>query len=136
MSDWKFKATIKGHLVSMKNSKRIVRGRNGKPMVIKKEAALAWETAAAYQLPRPGQPYLGNVVLVGAFHYKSQLSDLDENLLMDVLEKRGILGNDRQIKGKLTVWKLDKANPRVEFELVPLEKFVASDYQDWLLGET
>lgn len=134
MSDWRYEATIKGHLVSMKNSKRIVRGRNGKPMVIKKEAALAWETAAAYQLPRPGQPYLGDVILVGVFHYKSQLSDLDENLLMDVLEKRGVIGNDRQIKAKFTRWKLDKANPRVEFKLIPLNRFIADDYHDWVMG--
>jgi len=119
-----YKAKIPGQLPSMKNSKRIVKNfKTGKPMVIKKQSALDWEERAMYSLTRPMKPHEGEVALVGVFYYNTKLSDLDENLLMDILEKRGVIKNDRQVKGKLTRWELDKENPRVEFELMDMELF-------------
>jgi len=43
--------------------------------------------------------------------------DLDVELLPDALQEAGIINNDRAIREKHYWWALDKANPRVHFEI-------------------
>ena len=57
------------------------------------------------------------IVLTACLYYASHRPDLDESLVMDGLEKSGIIKNDRQIREKHIYWKLDKENPRAKILL-------------------
>jgi hypothetical protein len=124
-----FRGVIHGDYVSMKNGRRIVKfgERFGS---IKKQKALDWEQLAVSQIPRPKVPFLGPVALLGHFFYARKASDLDENLLKDMLQvkKPGkpclcVISNDNQIKAHHTRWHLDKLMPRIEFTLIDLESY-------------
>ena len=129
-----FKGLIVGAYCSMKNGRRIVKRGNGLAS-IKKEKALLWERLAMLQIKPRAVQYEGPVVLVADFYYDNVRSDLDENLLKDMLQLKrrkkdgsrppclGIIKDDNQIKKHVTTWHLDKLNPRVEFKLVDLETF-------------
>jgi len=66
----------------------------------------------------------GDLSLVGIIYYRSNRSDLSEELLMDCLEKSKVIINDRRIVHKNIYKKIDKNNPRVEIEINQL-----ADYQ-------
>ena len=51
-------------------------------------------------------------MIVDAF-YPSRRQDLDCALIYDLLQKSGIVKNDRQVKVKKEVWHLDRKNPKV-----------------------
>lgn len=63
-----------------------------------------------------------DVALTVYVYYPNRRHDVDAELLCDVLQKAGVIKNDRQIRVKHfdgTI--LDKNNPRVEWEIETLE---------------
>lgn len=95
---------------------------NPKAKVFYKQAsAREFEDGFLRQVGASRQPFGGPVFLFARIHYRSKLSDLDEALLMDLLQKANIIANDRQIEGKLC-WKFyDREAPRVWFCVMEVE---------------
>ena len=105
----------------MKNQRRIVTNRRtGKPMSIKSQEAIDYETAFLLRCPQSHRiGFSGDVSLKVRVWYPSKRNDLDIEFLKDLLQKAGIITNDRQIVHQ-EAWKgLDKENPRVLFSLYP-----------------
>ena len=117
--EWVWEATILGEPASKSNSSRIVRMGNS-PRLIKSKKALQYSQAFAMQVPKISQPILDDVLMWCRIHYASRRPDLDESLIMDALQAAQIIGNDRQIKAKITLWALDRKNPRAEIKLATL----------------
>ena len=59
----------------------------------------------------------GLVSLRAVIYYPSRRHDLDDSLLCDILEKAGVVGNDRQIVYKELLKCVDTQNPRVEMTI-------------------
>lgn len=118
---------IYGKVVSKANSRR--KTRSG--LYIKSADGLAFERLAAEQIPHDLTPIEGDVALIATIYYPSLRQDLDESLVMDVLQQHknkagnvwfnGVYVNDRQIKAKIVLHKLDRDNPRVEFTVCWLD---------------
>lgn len=109
--------TILGNLPRKSNSRRIVANRRtGKPMVIKSADALAYERSFMAQIPaRLKTGMEGPLALSAVIYYRNPLSDLSDELLCDLIEKSGMIKNDRQFVYKVLTKKIDRLNPRVEF---------------------
>ena len=117
---------IMGQCASKSNSRRIVfRGR--KPRSIKSVSALEFCESFARQCPVFEAPMLGDVKLECTIYYRSGRSDLDDTLVCDMLQKCGVIGNDRQIKNKILKAAVDKDQPRVE---ITLSHMADEDYPD------
>lgn len=108
---------VKGELASKSNSRRWF----GPGRFAKSEKACNFADSFSLQLTgQPRFPILeGEVVLEAHIYYASQRPDLDESLLMDCIQKAGLLTNDRQIREKHIYHGIDKANPRVSFRIYP-----------------
>jgi Holliday junction resolvase RusA-like endonuclease len=119
--DYLFSATVDGSLPSMKNQRRIVLNKaTGKPFSIKSKKAEDYATSFMYQIGQkcPKKPITADLSLRVRVWYPSKKNDLDIEFLCDLLEKTGIIANDRQIKHKeATHCGVDKVNPRVIFTL-------------------
>lgn len=70
------------------------------------------------QLPRSAQRSIGSLkkplrakVII---YYPSMRSDVDAEFVFDLLQKGGVVRNDRYIREKLIIGRVDKKNPRVE----------------------
>lgn len=141
--------TILGQCCSMKNSRQIV-SIGGRPSLIKSKDARAYEESALKQIPPAARQMLECPVRVTLrMFYSSQRPDLDPALLLDimaarykkqkgkliktapgeyaygaserVLVQRGCYVNDRQVREIHAYHGIDKANPRVEIEIEPME---------------
>lgn len=146
----KISFTVLGECVSMKNSRQIVSGRDGRPRSIKSKEALEYEKNAVKQIPPECKQMIESAVAITyRMFYASERKDMDEALLQDCLQARykkakgklirvapgeyvheksmrvlvqkGVIVNDRQVKERHVYWALDKINPRVEVELETLE---------------
>jgi Holliday junction resolvase RusA-like endonuclease len=108
-------ATLYGEPVSKANSRRVVRTRRGQRAVIKSAKALIWSRYVAQQLQvMPRQPMLqGRVLFCATLYYCSERPDLDESLLLDLLQGHAYK-NDRQVRSKHIIHRIDKQNPRAE----------------------
>lgn len=112
---------IFGHLPSGKNNYRIV----GKRM-IKDINVSAYERDAIPQLTvlknRTGVKDIDfDVALIAKVWFRSHRRDVDTILFCDLLQKSGIIKNDRSIKIKIMNGvDVDPKNPRVEFGLLRL----------------
>lgn len=122
--------TILGAPRTKKNhGRRIKRGR--RIFHVPSEAHDAWATSAILQLRvqhrtwdhRNGTPLYQRVNLRALVYRERRTGDLGNYLaaVCDALERAGVVANDKFIEGfdgsRLLV---DKANPRVEIELMPL----------------
>lgn len=104
--------TILGEPCSKANS-RIMIFKNGKPRCIKNEAAQDYVESFIKQVSFLNiAKFTGDVVLHCQIFYSSYRKDLDESLIMDCLQKSGVLGNDRQIKEKHIYHSIDKECPK------------------------
>lgn len=112
--------TIYGNLPRKSNSRRLVYSR-GKPLFIKSEKALQYEKDFLNQMTHV-EPLQGPICLKAVVWYSSRRPDLSDELLCDLIEKSGLVDNDRQIFEKHLYKKLDPQNPRVEFSLTPIEE--------------
>ena len=138
--------TIHGQAMSKANSRQLVFGgkrEDRKPMFIKSAEALQFERDALLQIPSIARQRLeGPVCVTLRIFYASERPDLDESLILDVLqdqfaysERRGVDGvkrerrltqsgvyrNDRQVREKHIFWGIDRANPRVEVLVEPMQ---------------
>ena len=114
--------TILGNLVSMKNSRRIVRF-GSRPGMVKSKDALAWEKSAKTQLAfLRARPLLeGPLEIQVTVYFRSRRSDLDIELLKDVLQGY-VYANDAQIIRMEAEKLLDVSNPRCEVIVTQCEE--------------
>lgn len=142
--------TILGEPASKANSRQIV-VRGGRPASIKSEKALDFERNALRQIPpRYRVQYTGPVAVTLRIYYASERPDLDESIVLDVLQdryekqkltkaqkdagmkaerylvQRGVYVNDRQVREKHVYHAIDRANPRTEVHILPLQPQQAS----------
>jgi Holliday junction resolvase RusA-like endonuclease len=113
-----FSAT--GNLPRKSNQRRIVKVKN-RPLLIKSKNALAYEQTFMGQVPEYAKQSYGDadhpLALWAHVHYQSNRSDLSVELLKDLLEKAGVVSNDRWIKAEFLFASIDRDNPRVELAL-------------------
>ena len=107
--------TIRGHLVSLKNSRNVALNRKTGQLFPVKNAKIAqFEQDFLLQCPKYREPHFTEDVGVKvAVYYPSRRQDLDCALIYDLLQKSGIVKNDRQVKTKQETWHLDSKNPKV-----------------------
>jgi hypothetical protein len=125
--------TLFGQAASKANSRRLVKFGDRLASVKSKEA-LAFERDAIRQIPAPARQRLaGPVCVTLRLYYASERPDLDESLVLDVLQDRyhgtgehrrlvqaGVYCNDRQVREKHVYHAIDRLNPRVEVEVMPV----------------
>ena len=76
---------------------------------------LQFEKDFLLQCPKYSEPrFEGDVGVIVHAYYPSRRQDLDCALIYDLLQKAGIVKNDRQVKSKHERCFLDRSNPRVE----------------------
>lgn len=107
-----FAFTIEGQPASKSNTRQLVMIQ-GKPRMIKSKRALAYEKVFKQQCPVLDPLMEGDLFVEMTMYYGSRRPDMDETLILDLMQDR-IYANDRQVKGRLTMWALDKDNPRIE----------------------
>lgn len=136
--------TIIGECASKANSRALVmrtkideHGRKVKvPMFIKSEKARDFEASVLRQIPPKCRARLEGPVFVRlTMFYASERPDLDESLLLDCLQDRyakekysgkrvlvhhGCYRNDRQVRGKLVLHRIDRNNPRTIIRIRPM----------------
>ncbi len=109
--------TVLGQCASKSNS----RVHTGRGRSIKSPAAQAFCLAFGLQVPRSAKRALGSRTkpLVGyvTVYYQSMRSDVDVELVWDCLQKAGVVANDRYIREKHIIGRIDKKNPRVEIQI-------------------
>ncbi|MFL9933601.1 hypothetical protein P0D88_31390 [Paraburkholderia sp. RL18-103-BIB-C] len=139
--------TILGEPASKANSREIVtrrfRDADGKlksrPMSIKSDKARDYECDALKQIPPKARVQLtGPVRVILKIYYASERPDLDESVILDTLQdryrtikrksgavrellQRGVYVNDRQVRQKFVFHGIDRANPRAEVTVEPLQ---------------
>jgi len=129
--------TILGEPASKANSRKLVTI-GGRPSTIKSEKARNYEADAVKQIPPRYRVQLdGPVRVTLRIFYASQRPDLDESVVLDVLQDRyktvgkgeakrrelvqkGVYINDRQVREKHVFHGIDRANPRTEIVVEPL----------------
>lgn len=110
--------TARGQLYSMKNSKTVKRlGRRLVP--VKHDKALIFERDFLYQVPVEAKRNItGPVAVTVRVWYPSRLQDLDCALVYDLLQKAGVIQNDRQVVEKHEfIAGIDPQDPRVTVEI-------------------
>lgn len=130
--------TIYGQPFSKSNRRRpafVGKGENRRMIFIKSEEALAYEADALLQIPSQFRARLeGPVRITMRIWYASELPDLDESIVLDILQdrwskqpsgrrelvQRGVYRNDRQVREKHVFHGIDRTNPRVEILVEPL----------------
>jgi len=122
---WSFKRTIIGNLVSMKNGRQMIWSQK---KIIKSKKALEFEDNVLLQIGANRIPFEGRVGMWATVWYKNPLSDLDVELLKDILQApkpprmkgANVIKDDNQICEMHVMKKLDKKNPRIDVELIEL----------------
>ena len=118
--------TLYGTLQQKGNSRRIFRsGKTGRPIMVKSAAANALVNDFLSQLAKFKHtvcadtvlPIMDAVSLTATIYYPNLRHDLEASLLCDILQKGGIIGNDRQIKEMHLYHALDRNKPRAEVSL-------------------
>ncbi|WP_233854265.1 RusA family crossover junction endodeoxyribonuclease [Paraburkholderia sp. HD33-4] len=136
---------ILGEPASKANSREIVTRRfrstpdgplKTRPVSIKSDKALAYERDALRQVPPKARVRLeGPVRVTLRIWYATERPDLDESVILDVLQDRyerkpdgkrvlvhrGVYRNDRQVRQKFVFHGIDRANPRAEVVVEPLQ---------------
>lgn len=128
--------TILGQPCSKANSRQLVY-LGDRMASVKSKVALAYERAALQQIPAPARARLvGPVRVTLRLFYKTELSDMDESLLLDVMQdqwarprkgaprvlvQKGVYRNDRQVRERHVFHGIDRANPRAEVLVEPLQ---------------
>ncbi|MEX3556066.1 MAG: hypothetical protein VB131_05595 [Burkholderia gladioli] len=137
--------TIIGEPASKANSREIVK-RGDRVASIKSKKALSFEEDALKQIPPRFRVQLtGPVRVTLRIFYASERPDLDESIVLDVMQdryarekltkaqkdagvtaqrylvQRGVYVNDRQVREKHVYHGIDRANPRTEIHVEPLQ---------------
>jgi Holliday junction resolvase RusA-like endonuclease len=139
--------TILGEPASKANSRvlSVVGPKDNQRTILRKgNKALSYEKDALRQIPPKARVRLeGPVRVTLRIFYASQRPDLDESIVLDVLQDRfkgkgdarqmvqaGVYRNDRQVREKHVFHALDRANPRAEIVIEPLQAQQAELPQD------
>ena len=101
------------------NSRRIVRNkRTGAPMLIKSKDALAWMRDADKQIPPEARQGLGSadrpLSITFWVRYASRRPDLSVELILDLLQKAGVISDDRHVYEYHAFKEFDSDAPGVE----------------------
>lgn len=117
--------TIYGEPASKANSRRIVYTR-GRVRSIKSRKAIGYVAAFCAQAAKLAVPITCDVVLTVRIWYASRRPDLDVALIMDCLQRAGIIKNDRQVV-EIHAYKylqgLLESVPSAEIELTEAKPF-------------
>lgn len=116
---------IEGQVVSKANSRRLVTFK-GKPRIIKSDKALKFTRDMIIQLKaqmsnRERWPLTYPIKIDVSIYYPSNRQDLDASLIMDGLQKAGVIENDRQVFELFARKKFDKDCPRAEIYVSEIE---------------
>lgn len=120
---------IPAEAASKGNSRRVFR-HGDRIRFAKSDKAMHFMHQAEVHLNPPATPIDHEVCMVATLYYASNRPDLDESLVMDALQKCGVIKNDRLIREKHIQHGLDRDKPRVEIELWPRSATMA-----WLQTE-
>ena len=117
---------IDGQPPRKSNSRKIVRNaRTGKPMVIKSAKARAWVEGALIQIPQEARLNLGSldhpVGILFHVYYKTRRPDLSVELILDTIEKAGVIANDRYVYEYHAFKEFSKDRPGVQVTVYGLE---------------
>jgi Holliday junction resolvase RusA-like endonuclease len=138
--------TIFGEPASKANSRKLAtvgKAEHRRTIFIKSEKARHYERLALMQIPAAARQRLeGPVRVTLRIWYASERPDLDESIILDVLQDRwaggaetepgiaaprrtlaraGVYRNDRQVREKHVFHAIDRANPRAEILVEPLQ---------------
>ena len=119
--------TVDCKVVSKAHSRRLLRpggSKHGKPVFAKSVDALSMVETFRLQCPRLDPLLQGDLHMQAVIYYPSRRSDLDESLIMDAMQGL-IYVNDRQVRMKTILGKVDSQRPRVEITVIPMV-----DYDD------
>lgn len=130
--------TILGTPSSKGNSRQVWRVKGKRRVVIApSKKFLTWQEDATLQIKASlhfwkaryaaegrGQIPIDEPVSIAATFYRDARADLDnlQKALGDVLQHAGVLKNDRQIKGWVSILRPHNGNPRVELEIAPMRE--------------
>ena len=119
MADNGIHLKITGQPPRKSNSRRIVRNqRSGKQMVIKSQEALAWMRDADEQIPPEARQRLGSadnpLAITFWVRYASRRPDLSVELVLDLLQKAGVISDDRHVYEYHAFKEFDRDAPGVE----------------------
>jgi Holliday junction resolvase RusA-like endonuclease len=119
--------SIKGQPPRKSNSRRIVTNRGtGAPMVVKSRQALAWQEAAAWQIPAEARRKVGGrdqpLRITFFVRYASRRPDLSTELILDVLQRNNVIADDRYVFEKVEYKQIDKENPGVDVIITATEE--------------
>lgn len=110
--------TIYGEPASKANSRRFIRP----GLIIKSAKALSYAEAFLLQAPKLASPISVPVCVEATIHYSSMRPDLDESLILDLMQRAGIYRNDRLVIKKVITRGFDKACPRADIRVYPLDQ--------------
>lgn len=83
-------------------------------MTLPNDKAKAFERDFRDQIPKAAQQGIVGAVRADIeIFYPSNLQDLDEALVLDLMQKYGVIANDRQIVAKYVEKRIDPDHPRV-----------------------
>lgn len=124
MSDYILSMTVNGQLPSLKNRRRVFRNRKtGAPIIAKSQEAMDYETRFLRAVPESAKVgYEGPVSVKVRVWYQSRRSDLSTELLFDLLQKAGVIANDRQVHHVESFKGLDPERPRVHLTVYPYQE--------------
>lgn len=110
--------TVLSQCYSMKNSK--IARRHGFP--VKHPKARQFEQDFANQVPQKYRNLrlTGPLRVVVTVYYPNHRQDLDCALVLDCVQKNGIIENDRQFIEQHLYREVDKLKPRVELTIEPI----------------
>lgn len=124
---------VYGQQPSMKNRNRIIR-REGKLAIIHSKVAYSYQQAFEEYIKVKPEWKIGvgdkehQLAIYVALYYKSFQSDSSIDLILDLLQKHGIIKNDRWVRQKFYWAGISKEMPRLHFRLYELPK-------DWLMPD-
>jgi Holliday junction resolvase RusA-like endonuclease len=131
---WDFDQVIQGEPASAKNQRRIVKIK-GMPRLIKSAKALQYSKSFESQVTQLDPMLVGDLALRLDVWYASRRPDLAAmDLVMDLLQGH-VYENDRQIKASMSLWNLDKENPRVRVRIRRIENDASTGTSSLTLSE-
>jgi len=120
------KLIIKGSVPRKSNSREIVRGKGGKPMLIKSKAALYYEKGFMLQVPFIKRAGLGSqehplVIEADIYYPWKTRGDLSGEMILDSLTHAEVISDDRYVVKQVWRKRFDKKNPRAEITVMELD---------------
>lgn len=126
MDDWLVSFWLPGQPPRKSNSRMVVRDRRGRTRVIKSPEARAWVAEALARIVPEDRRELGSserpLSIQFDCYYESRRPDLSVELVLDVLERAGVIANDRHVHAYTARKHFSKAHPGVWVKIGYLEE--------------